>query len=174
MPKVKVNTKAKPAKASAKAASPAKRETARADVDKQRADVAKRLKKGEKIGDIATALHVTPGRAKYLQMLNEVEDGTVASISTNGNDEAVGKRIAAARNKQDECSSWGWISARTGLPEAKVKKLAEDAGVTVKGSHVAKERAAARGTTTKAKASTKAKSTKAKAGKGKGNPSQKA
>lgn len=165
---VKVKTKAgskavakKTVTKSAAAKSDGKRAAAKADVDKQRKDVAARLKKGEKFGDIAEALHVTPGRAKYLQMLNDVENGTVARISTAGNDEAVTKRIIAARDKQDEYSSWGWISARTGISEARVKALAEAGGHKVKGTHVAKERAAARsdkpakGKTTAKKASAK-------------------
>lgn len=167
MPKVTIKPKAKAtaAKASAKTtkATTGKRAAATADVDKQRKEVAKRLKAGEKYGDIAEALHVTPGRAKYLQMLNDVESGRVARISTSGNDEAVAKRIIAARDKQDEHSSWGWISARAGIPEARVKSLAETHGGKVKGTHVAKERAAAR----------ESKPAKAKAGKGKAtNPSK--
>lgn len=149
--------KGKPAKA--KAASKAKADSRpRADVDAQRKKVAAAVKKGTKMGDIAQELGVTAGRAAYLNMLNEVESGEVASISTNGNEESVAKRIIAARDKQDAHSSWGWISARTGLPEVKVKKLAEEHGGAVKGTHVAKERAEARGPAkTKAKASAKGK-----------------
>lgn len=158
-------TKAKATKAAAKATT--KRDTAKASVDAQRKEVAKLVKQGVKMGDIAEKLHVTAGRAKYLQMLNEVESGAVPSISTSGNEEAIAKRIIAARNKQDAYSSWGYISARTGLPEVKVKKLAEEHGLKVAGTHVAKERAASKpaGKPAKAKA---AKTTKAK----KANPSK--
>lgn len=154
--------KAPKAKASAKAKASTNSKP-RADVDAQRKKVAAAVRKGTKMGDIAQELGVTAGRAAYLHMLNEVESGEVGSISTNGSDEAVAKRIIAARDKQDAHSSWGWISARTGMPEVKVKKLAEEHGAKVKGTHVAKERAEARGPA----------KTKAKAAKGKGkNPSK--
>jgi DNA uptake protein ComE-like DNA-binding protein len=164
--KVKVKTKTKASKATSKAASkPAKREGAKVNNDKLRSEVAKRLKK-ESLSDVASALHITAGKAAFLNMINEVENGEVASISTNGNEEAVAKRIIAAREKQDAHSSWGWIAARTGLPEAKVKKLAEEHGLKVKGTHVAKERAAKNGSKP-----AKAKVTAKKKGKGKADPS---
>jgi DNA uptake protein ComE-like DNA-binding protein len=166
--KMKVKTKTKASKATTKATSkPAKREGAAVSNDKLRADVAKRLKK-ESLSDVASALHITAGKAAFLNMINEVENGEVASISTNGNEEAVAKRIIAAREKQDAHSSWGWIAARTGLPEAKVKKLAEEHGLKVKGTHVAKERAAKNGGSKPAKGKTVAK----KKGKGKADPSK--
>jgi hypothetical protein len=166
--KVKTKVKAKTSKAATKAkatkAKPAsKREHATHDNDALRKQIATRLNKGEAISDIATALHITAGKAAYLNMLNVVED--TPSLRIKGrNDEELASKIVAAREKQDEHSSWGWLSARAGVPEARVKKLAEEAGAEVKGTHVAKERAAAR----EAKPKTKA---KVKGGK-KGNPSK--
>jgi hypothetical protein len=144
---VKVKTKAKPAAVKAKPkttkASASKRTKATHDNDALRAKVAAGLDKGKSIGDIAESLHITAGKAAYLNMLNVVEETPRLRIKGRNEDE-IAANIVKAREAEDEHSSWGWISARAGLPESKVKALAEDAGVKVKGSHVAKARAAAR------------------------------
>ncbi len=158
---VKVKTKVKSAtaaKAKPKAKPASKRERATHDNDALRAQVAKRLGKGEAISDIADALHITAGKAAYLNMLNIVEETPRLRIKGRNEDE-IAANIVKARNAEDEHSAWGWISARAGLPESKVKALAEAAGVKVKGSHVAKARAAA--AEKPVKKATKAKSKKA-------------
>lgn len=147
-------TKAKATKATAK---PQKREAQRADTTKQQAEVAKLLAKGQSIGDIAEALSITAGKAAFLNMLNVVEDTPRLQIKGRTDEEKIPK-VVAARAKQDEHSSWGWLSARSGISEARLKALVEESGEKVKGTHIAKERA---GTATKAKPKAKAKTSKA-------------
>jgi hypothetical protein len=79
-------------------------------------------------------------------MQHRVAEGEVPTISTNGNSDAVVKRLVTARNKADEFSSWGWLSARSGLTENVIKKMLLDAGeYEPKSSNIAAVRAAANG-----------------------------
>jgi hypothetical protein len=100
---------------------------------------------GDSWGKIAKALKVTPGKAQFLMMLHRVAEGGVPRISTEGSDKQVAQRIAKARARADEFSSWGWLAARTGRSEAYIKGLlAEHELYTPKAENIAAKRAAAK------------------------------
>jgi hypothetical protein len=95
--------------------------------------------------EIAETINTTPGKAQYLMMLHQVAEGEVPRIT--GKTEAVlAKNLQKAREKADEHSSWGWLSARAGLPETKIKAIAEEAGFYAKGKeNIAQKRAGTEG-----------------------------
>jgi hypothetical protein len=178
--------KANAAKA-AKADGPSKRELAKAADAERTTTILERRDAGDKWGEIAADLNITPGKAQFLYMLNAVEVGDVKPIRHRNEDELVAG-IKRAREANDEFSSWGWIAARTGVSEGKIKSLAEQAGMPVKGSNIAVARAEQNGggkkgdgktgtqrkTTGAAKTSAASKAAKAKARARKtkaGNPS---
>lgn len=101
------------------------------------------VKGDESVGDVARDLKITAGKAAFLIMQHRVATGDVPELKAT-DDETATKNILAARAKADEFASWGWIAARTGLPESKVKLLAEKGGYKVKGDKVASTRAAAK------------------------------
>lgn len=158
--KVKTGSKASKSKAAPKAKAakaPTKRATAQVDNTAMRAKVAKLVGK-HSLGDIAEQLSITPGKAAMLNMLNEVEANPKLRIKGRNEEEIVANAVKA-RELENEYSSWGWLSARSGIAEGRLKTLCEEAGVKVKGSHVAKARAAAKPAPAK-----KAKAAKAKKG----------
>lgn len=128
--------------------------------------------------DIAEELSITPGKAQYLMMCHMVGEGEVPAITHRNEGELV-KKVAAARAKADEYSSWGWLSARTSVPENRLKKLMEESGsYAPKSENIAAIRAERNGTGTKkgnapakgkpaTKATSKATKTDAKATTGK-------
>lgn len=124
-------------------------------------------KQGKSWAEVGAELSITPGKAQFLNMLHEVAEGNVPTISTSGNEDAVVKRIAAARAKADEYSSWGWLAARTGWSEGKIKTLLEASGdYTPRAENIAAVRAGTNGTTkkpAKKRASSKASTAKARA-----------
>lgn len=82
---------------------------------------------GSSWSQIAEELSITPGKAQFLMMLHKVAEGEVPKI-TFRNDGELTTKAAAARRKADEFSSWGWIAARTGVSEGKLKGLLEESG----------------------------------------------
>jgi hypothetical protein len=119
-------------------------------------------------------------------MLHRVAEGEVPTISTSGNEETVAKRINTARVKADEHSSWGWLAARTGWSEGRIKTLLEAQGMyapraeniaavragTTNGAAPAKKTTTARKPAAKKKSSTGAAKAKAKARAKRSNPSR--
>lgn len=105
-----------------------KRAAAKADDATRTKTMLAMRKKGDSWATIAEALSITPGKAQFLMMLHRVATGDVPTISTNGTEAQVIKRIAAARKSADEFSSWGWIAARTGWSEPKIKNLLANSG----------------------------------------------
>lgn len=80
---------------------------------------------GESWSNIASELGITPGKAQFLGlMIHAVETGEVKRLRWS-NDEELYEQIEEARTAADDLSSWGWIAARTGVSEAKIKRLAE-------------------------------------------------
>lgn len=77
--------------------------------------------------EIAEELSITPGKAQYLMMLHLVSEGEVPAITFRNDDDLI-RKCAAARAKADQYSSWGWISARAGVSEGKIKGLLEESG----------------------------------------------
>lgn len=117
---------------------------------------------GESWTAIGEALAITPGKAQFLMMLHRVAEGEVKAIKFKDDDDLAAK-IAAEREKAYEFSSWGWISARTGVSEPKLKNLhAEINGWKPKTENIAIERAKKNGDTTTAKKGSKATTTKGK------------
>lgn len=77
--------------------------------------------------EIGTELGITPGKAQFLLMLHKVATGEVKRLTFKaGDDAALAKVVKTARDKADEFSSWGWISARTGVSEPKLKSVHEE------------------------------------------------
>lgn len=125
---------------------------------KENVKAARKLEvEGKSVSEIAAKLGTTSGRAAYFLMVAEVTRNKKLKI-TGDNDEAVLKQVKAERLAAGDKSGWGWLSARTGIPEGRLKKMAEEYGVKVKGTNAASMR--------KAKQPAKAK--------GKGNPRAKA
>lgn len=157
-----------------KADGPGKRELQRAEDAKRRERVVELRSTDPKTswGDIAEELSITPGKAQFLMMQHEVETTPKLRIKHTDDDSLVAG-IRAAREANDAHSSWGWIAARTGVSEGKVKKVAEEAGIPVSGTNVAVARSEANGgpkkadVKTKTQASTKGSSSSKKGGSGK-------
>lgn len=78
---------------------------------------------GDSINDVAEFLDMSPIKAKYLVMQQQVEDGDVPAIKPT--DE---KAILKALKADDDYSSVAWIACRTGLADGKVKAIAEQSG----------------------------------------------
>jgi hypothetical protein len=89
-----------------------------------------RMRKGEKMGDIATSLKLYPFQAHQLVALVHVDNGDVPAITGKSEDVLV-KRLAAARAKGDEYASWDWLQARSGINKVKIQKLLVEAGVKI-------------------------------------------
>lgn len=144
-----------------------KREAAKAQQEKLIAKVVKARKSDTSWAEIASDLGVTPGKAQYLMMLHRVGEGDVPSIPSSPESKLVAG-LKKARAKADEYSSWGWLSARAGVPEGRVKALAEEHGFYTKGKeNIAAKRAGTNGstkTTGKSGKGAKGKSSKGKSG----------
>jgi hypothetical protein len=151
----------------AQAAAKAKRAANHERDNEIRPQVVEDLESGKKLSEVAAKFHITPGKAAFLRMQAHVASHPKMKIK--GEDAELVAGIKAARDAQDEFSAWGWISARTGLPEVRVKAIAEKAGIAVKGTHVAKARKEARVASAPPEA---AKGTGKTETKKKGNPSK--
>ena len=98
---------------------------------------------GEPWSAIGEELSITPGKAQFLMMLHRVDTGDVKPLKWT-DDESLTEVCQEARAALDEFSSWGWIAARTGVSEGKIKRLLEEAGAYVpKEQNIAVERAIA-------------------------------
>jgi hypothetical protein len=95
-----------------------------------------------KLSEIAAHLGTTTGKAAFIKMQIDVAAGTVKPITGRTPKEIV-NRTVAARKRADEYSSWGWLSARTGISEPKLKKMCAGK-YQVFGSRIATERASKR------------------------------
>jgi hypothetical protein len=128
---------------------PSKRELQRAQNAEIREQVVEmRDEQDSSWSDIAEELSITPGKAQFLYMQAEVARKPKLKIKHTDEDELV-EGIREAREANDAHSSWGWIAARTGVSEGKVKALAEEAGIPVTGTNVAVARAEANGSAKK-------------------------
>jgi hypothetical protein len=98
---------------------------------------------GESAAVVAKDLGITSGKAAFIKMQLMVEDGNVPAIKFKNPDDMVTKTVAA-RNKADEYSSWGWLSARTGVSEPSLKAAVAAAGHNIAGEKIAKKTASTR------------------------------
>lgn len=89
---------------------------------------------------LAEAMKCTNGKAAFVKMLIAVEDNPSLRLEAKTPTGIIGKTVTA-RKKADAYSSWGWLSARTGISEPKLKKMCEGR-YEVFGSRIATERAA--------------------------------
>jgi hypothetical protein len=133
--------KAKNTATKAKSEGPSKREAAAKNDAALTEKIVEARANDEKWSEIATDLSITPGKAQFLMMKHDVAEGNVPAIKHRNENELIAG-IKKARTANDAYSSWGWISARSGVAEGKVKALAEDNGMDVRGSNVAVTRAA--------------------------------
>ncbi len=117
-------TAAKPAAADG----PSKRELQAAQNDKLRVKVVNLRGAEQSWAEIATELGVTPGKAQFLMMEHLVAEGEVPAI-THRNEAELVKKIAAARAKADEHSSWGWLAARASVPHTRLQALMKEQGL---------------------------------------------
>lgn len=168
--KKSASAKGKTAKAPAKTASkktaatedgPSKRELQRERDNDLRAKVVDLREADTSWSEIAEALAITSGKAQFLMMQQQVEDTPKLKIRFK-DDETLVAGIVAAREAEDAHSSWGWIAARTGISEGKVKALAEEAGLAVSGSNIAVARAETNGGGKKADTKTRKQATTTK------------
>lgn len=156
MPKVVKSPTSTPAKDPAKTPSQTA-ESKRAAQAKQDAEltaqVVKRFVKGdETAATVAKDLNVSPVKVLVLAGIHRVAVGEVPAIEGK-TDASLLKAIAAARNKADEFSSWGWLAVRSGKSEAWIKGELEKAGLYEKKAvNIAQARAAARPAAPKAPA----------------------
>jgi hypothetical protein len=78
------------------------------------------VESNDRVKDVAADLGLTPGQTAFIKMQILVNDGTVPTIKGRTERELIAK-VARARKKADNYSSWGWLSARTGMPEGELK-----------------------------------------------------
>jgi hypothetical protein len=95
------------------------------------------------VRDAADQLGMQAGKVAFIRMQILVENGTVPAI-TGKTEDVIIANVIRARDKADEFSSWGWLSARSGIGESTLKIKVEETGQTVKGTNVATERKATR------------------------------
>lgn len=76
------------------------------------------------VKDVAADLGLTPGQTAFIKMQILVADGTVKPITGRTEREVIAK-VVKARKKADNYSSWGWLSARTGINEGQLKKAVD-------------------------------------------------
>jgi hypothetical protein len=152
-------TKSAAAKATAKKNDgPGKRELAKARDAELTTTIVARRDDGDKWGEIASDLNITPGKAQFLMMQHEVAHSP--KLRLKHTDEAsLVAAIRSAREANDAHSSWGWIAARTGVSEGKIKSVAEEAGIPVSGSNIAVARAESNGGGTKGDGKTRRQAT---------------
>lgn len=98
---------------------------------------------GETAATVAKDLGITAGKAAFIAMQLRVENGEVPKISFKNDEQMIAKTVAA-RDKADQHSSWGWLSARTGVAEPTLKSKVAAAGHDVVGTKIASVRKAAR------------------------------
>jgi hypothetical protein len=82
------------------------------------------VESNDSVKDVAADLGLTPGQTAFIKMQILVADGTVPAIKGRTERELIAK-VARARKKADDFSSWGWLSARTGMPEGQLKKTVD-------------------------------------------------
>lgn len=147
------------AKSSAKKNGGQKREAAGKQTEALIRKVVALRKKDKSWAEVAEEISTTPGKAQYLMMLHRVEQGEVPRI-TGKTDAQLTAAIKKARQAADDYSSWGWISARAGIAEGRIKTLAKEGGFYSKGKeNIAQKRAGTEDSGSKGK--------KGKKGKGK-------
>lgn len=131
---------------------------------------------GESAATVAKDLGITAGKAAFIAMQLRVDNGEVPKISFKNDEQLVSKTVAA-RDKADQHSSWGWLSARTGVAEASLKQKVAAAGHDVAGTKIASVRKASRPVATKTAtgakkaAATKSKSTRTRTRRAQADPS---
>ena len=86
---------------------------------------ARMVEGNDAVKDVAADLGLTPGKTAFIKMQILVADGTVKSIKGRTERETIA-RVIAARKKADNYSSWGWLSARTGISEITLKKMVDE------------------------------------------------
>lgn len=125
---------------------------AQAARDKQlAATVVARRKNDEKYGPIAADLGITVGKAIYLYEVATTSNADKITFTTEAD---LGKKIVAARKSG---LSWGIISARSGVPEGRVRSTWEAVtGNSALGERIGKGGRLANGSAPKAKAAPKA------------------
>jgi hypothetical protein len=137
---------------SAKATKPASNSKKRADeatVNERRNAVQTRvIDGGESAATVAKDLGITSGKAAFIAMQLRVENGEVSKI-TGKTDDALIANVVKARDKADQFSSWGWLSARSGVAESALKNKVAAAGHEVAGTKIASVRKASRPVATK-------------------------
>lgn len=94
-----------------------KRQEAKTSDEKLQSQVVAAFKEGDKLSDVATKFHITPGKAALIKMQAEVKPKDRIKAD---NDKDLAKLIVAARK---EGASWGLIMARSGLGEGRVRSL---------------------------------------------------
>jgi hypothetical protein len=82
------------------------------------------VESNDSVKDVAADLGLTPGQTAFIKMQILVADGTVPAIKGRTEREIIAK-VAKARKKADDYSSWGWLSARTGINEGQLKKAVD-------------------------------------------------
>lgn len=117
--------------------------------------VALRDNKGMAWAEIAEKLGVGVILVQLLYMQANVKP---SEKITAKNDTELAKKVRTARDKDK--LSWGWIAARAGLPESRVRRLYVEAGGTLEGNRIGKGGRYADGT--KPSPAPKAKKTTAK------------
>lgn len=174
-------TRAKATQTKAKAKTqdgPTKREQQQAQNAELRERVVELRAADQSWSEIAGELNITPGKAQFLMMQHTVSKSPKLRLK-HTDDESLVERIVEAREANDAHSSWGWIAARTGVSEGKIKALATEAGIPVAGSNIAVARAEANGSTKKSdkktgtQRTTKRTTGKAKAATGKATAARK-
>ena len=139
-----------------------KRAVARVDNSALAEQVGALRAEGKSHKDIAAELNIGLGKTMFLEMVDTVSNTPKLKLAGR-TDEDIAAKVVAARLKQDEHSSWGWLAARSGKSEAFCRKAYEDAGHTVKGEHVASARKAAKAPAASTKKAPAKRGTRAKA-----------
>lgn len=140
--------KARKAKASAaaksKSSNSSKRTAAKANDTALTTKIVKARSKAkpDTWGVIAENLSITSGKAQYLYMVHQVAEGEIPGISATTDQPAKLKTALTKGRKAGE--SWGLLSARSGIPEARLKRFAEEQGIPVAGERVSRKSAGGR------------------------------
>jgi hypothetical protein len=111
---------------------------ATATKDKKTADVPSQVVKLKKAGsdfaEIAEQLDISVGKAKLFYLVGQTDP---ADRFEAKNDADLAKRVVALRDKDK--LSWGIISARSGVPESRLRKIYEDTtGTPTLGNRIGK------------------------------------
>lgn len=154
------------------------RKALRAERDEQNTErMLEMREEGSSWSEIGTELGITPGKAQFLNMLHLVAEGEVKAYPKNRlkDEESIAALVKEQRERADQYSSWGWISARSGISEPTLKRIHEEHNSwKPKTENIAIVRAAKNGETTtkkstgrKTTAGSKDKATATKAAKAK-------